>query len=46
MDRVESDASFIALPSDQMFDEVQPTMLPQRKRKKITPQSVTDIDNS
>ena len=41
-DRVESNASFIALPSDQLFDDT----MPQRKRKRILPQSAADIDNS
>ena len=37
-DRVESNASFIALPSDQLFDEIQPSTS-QRKRRRIISQS-------
>lgn len=41
-EREESNASFIALPSDQiLFDDGQHSM-PQRKRKRIVPQSVSD----
>ena len=33
-DRVESNASFIALPSDQLFDEIQPSTS-QKKRRTV-----------
>lgn len=44
-DRVESNASFIALPSDQLFDEVQPSTS-QKKRRRIAPQLPSDDDNN
>ena len=40
-DRVESNASFIALPSDQLFDDIQ-TSTSQQKRRRIVPQSPPD----
>ena len=43
-DREESDASFIALQSDQLFDDVQASAL-QRKRRRTLPQSSSDNDN-
>ena len=43
-DRVESNASFIALPSDQLFDEIQASTS-QKKRKTVS-QLPTDNDDS
>ena len=35
-DRVESNASFIALPSDQLFDELQPSTSQNKRRKTVS----------
>lgn len=39
-DRAESNASFIALPSDQLFDEIQTSAVSQKKRKRTASQSL------
>ena len=41
-DRVESNASFIALPSDQLFDEIQPST---SKRRRTVSQLPSEDDS-
>ena len=43
-DKVESNASFIALPSDQLFDEIQAST--SQKKRRTVPQLPADNDDS
>ena len=43
-DRVESNASFIAIPSDQLFDEIQPSTSQKKRRRTQLPTDNNDSE--